>query len=165
MRRRLRAELRRLRTDRGLTQSQVAHELEWSQSRIVRIEDGNAMIGLMDLQALLSVYDVDDRETVDSLTEMARGFRSRPVGEDMDVLPSPAPRFEAYESNTGPSRERGVLLALITLLLATIIGLISGILTYWAGANVPLAVVAGGGGFAGAVGVVIAILSLLDVKR
>ena len=39
-RRRLRAELRRARLDAGLTQEQVATAMDWSLSKLIRIENG-----------------------------------------------------------------------------------------------------------------------------
>ena len=39
-RRRLRAELRRARRDAGLTQEQVAAAMDWSLSKLIRIENG-----------------------------------------------------------------------------------------------------------------------------
>src|SRR5215469_10257330 len=39
-RRRLRTELRRARSDAGLTQEQVARAMDWSLSKIIRIETG-----------------------------------------------------------------------------------------------------------------------------
>ena len=41
--RRLRAELRRLRRERELTQDLVAAEMEWSLSKLIRIENGHAL--------------------------------------------------------------------------------------------------------------------------
>ena len=40
MRRKLRVELKRLRTARELTQRNVAERLDWSQSKVIRIENG-----------------------------------------------------------------------------------------------------------------------------
>jgi len=55
-RRRLRSELRSAREAKGLTQDQVAHEMDWSLSKIIRIEGASSSISANDLKALLSLY-------------------------------------------------------------------------------------------------------------
>lgn len=52
----LRSELVRLRNDMGLTQQQVAASLDWSTSKIIRIEGGHSSITKTDLDALLNQY-------------------------------------------------------------------------------------------------------------
>lgn len=75
LKRRLRAELRRLRDTAGMTQKDVADRLDWSPSKIIRIEKGAVTVGVTDLRALLDTYGVSDTERVQSLVEMARGSR------------------------------------------------------------------------------------------
>jgi transcriptional regulator with XRE-family HTH domain len=53
----LRAELTRLRRDRNLTQEKVAKDLEWSPSKVIRIEGGRTPVSKVDLDALLREYD------------------------------------------------------------------------------------------------------------
>jgi transcriptional regulator with XRE-family HTH domain len=60
-RRRLGDELRRLRDDAQLTQLEVAPALEWSHSKLVRIENGAGTISGSDLQALLDIYGATDQ--------------------------------------------------------------------------------------------------------
>ena len=45
MRRKLRADLKRLRTAHALTQRNVAERLDWSQSKVIRIENGQVAVG------------------------------------------------------------------------------------------------------------------------
>lgn len=71
----LRAELVRLRKDNGLTQEQVAGELEWSPSKLIRVEGGKNAITRTDLQALLRVYGVTSEERQERLQALARGAR------------------------------------------------------------------------------------------
>jgi transcriptional regulator with XRE-family HTH domain len=73
-RRRLRAELRRARDAAGLTQEQVAKAMDWSLSKIIRIETGAVGISTNDLKALLGLYDRDPGQT-DELVELARASR------------------------------------------------------------------------------------------
>jgi transcriptional regulator with XRE-family HTH domain len=76
-RRRLRAELRRARLDIGLTQEQVAAAMEWSLSKLIRIENGTVGISLNDLKAILAHYKITDEERVAELIAMSRGARER----------------------------------------------------------------------------------------
>jgi transcriptional regulator with XRE-family HTH domain len=71
----LRNELVRLRKDKDLTQEQVAGSLEWSTSKIIRIEGGKSSISKTDLQALLLQYGVTSQSRIDRLVELARGGR------------------------------------------------------------------------------------------
>ena len=74
---RLRAELRRARREAGLTQEQVAAEMEWSLSKLIRIEGGSVNVSVTDLRALLSHYQITDPEEVGSLVALARASRER----------------------------------------------------------------------------------------
>ncbi len=74
-RQRLRAELKRLREGVPLTQQAVADHLEWSVSKIQRIENGFTNVGVTDLRALLSLYDVTDEGKVHKLLEAARASK------------------------------------------------------------------------------------------
>lgn len=73
--RRLRTELRRLREGVGKTQQQVADELEWSLSKVIRIETGVVNITRTDLKVLLDLYEVGDKDRADELQAMARASR------------------------------------------------------------------------------------------
>lgn len=75
-RRRLRTELRRLREAAGLHQSDVATALDWSISKLIRIENGTVGISVTDLRALAGVYRVEP-EAVEGLVTLARVTRER----------------------------------------------------------------------------------------
>lgn len=76
-RRRLRTELRRARLDAGLTQEQVATAMDWSLSKLIRIETGTVGISTNDLKAILAHYKItDDRRTAELLA-LSRGARER----------------------------------------------------------------------------------------
>ena len=75
--RRLRGELRRLRTSAGLTQKQVATALEWSLSKVIRIEGGTVGISITDLKAVLDLYGVTDGAKIEDLSAAARVARER----------------------------------------------------------------------------------------
>jgi transcriptional regulator with XRE-family HTH domain len=76
-RRRLRVELKKARQTSGLTQEKVASEMDWSLSKVIRIESGSSGISANDLKALLQLYGVKDPGQVDSLVALARAARER----------------------------------------------------------------------------------------
>jgi transcriptional regulator with XRE-family HTH domain len=73
----LRSELVRLRKDSGLTQEQVARDLEWSSSKLIRVEGGRSAITKTDLDALLSRYGVTSESHRERLQTLNRGARER----------------------------------------------------------------------------------------
>ena len=75
--RRLRHELRRLREEAGLTHGEVAHRLEWSPSKLSRIENGQSRVNTGDVADLLAVYGVSDAATREALIQLAREARRR----------------------------------------------------------------------------------------
>src|SRR5262245_2951824 len=56
MRLQLRVELKRLRVGAGLTQKAVADSLDWSTSKVIRIENGSNAVSVSDLRALAGLY-------------------------------------------------------------------------------------------------------------
>src|ERR1700761_4290412 len=72
----LRAELARLRKGNRLTQEDVAHSLDWSPSKLIRVEGGHSSITMVDLDALLDLYGVDRGEPREYLHTLNRGARS-----------------------------------------------------------------------------------------
>lgn len=76
-RRRLRAELRRARLDTGLTQEQVATAMDWSLSKLIRIENGSVNISTNDLKAILQHYKITDEGRIAELISLSRSARER----------------------------------------------------------------------------------------
>lgn len=76
-RRRVRIALREARDAKGLTQGDVAEEMEWSLSKVIRIENGDVSISPNDLKLLMAYLDITDRATVDDLLTATRTARSR----------------------------------------------------------------------------------------
>jgi transcriptional regulator with XRE-family HTH domain len=74
-RRRLRAELRTARQDARYTQDQVAKAMEWSLSKVIRIESGSVGVSANDLRALLGLYGIVSPERADELLDLARASR------------------------------------------------------------------------------------------
>ena len=71
------SELRRLGTAKHLSQEDVAKALEWSLSKVIRIEGGVSRLQITDLKALLDLYEVTNPEQVDELLSLARSARER----------------------------------------------------------------------------------------
>lgn len=75
LQKRLLDELRQLRDDQDLTQQTVAEALDWSVSKLIRIEKGENKISVTDVQALLLFYGVTDKARVEELVGMARAIK------------------------------------------------------------------------------------------
>lgn len=71
----LRSDLIRLRKDRDLTQQMVADALEWSPSKLIRVEGGRSSITKTDLDALLSQYGITSESQRERLQSLNRGAR------------------------------------------------------------------------------------------
>jgi transcriptional regulator with XRE-family HTH domain len=93
-RRRLRVELRKARAAVGMTQRQAADELEWSLSKLIRIEAASVGTSVTDLRAMLQLYGVADPELVKSLTQAARGSKGQAWWSPFKDLVSP--QFAQY---------------------------------------------------------------------
>jgi transcriptional regulator with XRE-family HTH domain len=76
-RRRLQTELRKAREDAALTQEAVAERMDWSVSKIIRIEAGSVGISTNDLNALLRLYNIGDSRRVKELIELGRASRKQ----------------------------------------------------------------------------------------
>ncbi|MFD9445580.1 helix-turn-helix domain-containing protein [Streptomyces sp. NPDC060006] len=70
--RRLGAELRRLRQASGLTSKEAAGRLIVSQPKISHLENGRRAISPRDVRDLCKIYGVTDQQVIDSLMGMAR---------------------------------------------------------------------------------------------
>lgn len=73
--RQLRVALRRARVSLNMTQKEVADALDWSNSKLVRIEGGTVGISVTDLKALLLHYGITEADKVDQMVEMARASK------------------------------------------------------------------------------------------
>lgn len=71
----LRLELVRLRKKNKLTQEDVARGLEWSTSKLIRVEGGHSSITKVDLDALLTRYGVTSGSDRQRLQDLNRGAR------------------------------------------------------------------------------------------
>lgn len=105
-RRRLRLELRRARDAAKLRQADVASAMDWSPSKLIRIERGDVSISTNDLRALLSHYGVKDDERVNDLLELARSARGASFYDQYgDLLKPGFKEYLAYESSASVIRQ------------------------------------------------------------
>ncbi|MGW4758177.1 helix-turn-helix domain-containing protein [Streptomyces chartreusis] len=100
----LRTELRKARTRAGLSQRHVAKQMEWSPSKVLRIESGEVSISVNDLRPLLAAYGISDRRQIESMLDLARGSRRMPFAEYRDVFRPDFLRFLALEASASVAR-------------------------------------------------------------
>jgi transcriptional regulator with XRE-family HTH domain len=104
-RRRLRTELRRARSDAGLTQEQVARAMDWSLSKLIRIENGSVGISTNDLKALIQHYGITDPKHAAELLALSRASRERTWWRTYgDAVPRKLIQFIEYENAASISR-------------------------------------------------------------
>jgi transcriptional regulator with XRE-family HTH domain len=98
-RRRLRNELRTARLNQELTQEQVAKAMDWSLSKMNRIEKAKTGISTNDLKVLLPLYGITDRARTEELLALARASRQTPWWRGYgDVAPATLLELIDYES-------------------------------------------------------------------
>ncbi|HZR53781.1 MAG TPA: helix-turn-helix transcriptional regulator [Streptosporangiaceae bacterium] len=95
----LRLELVRMRRDKDLTQEQVAADLEWSPSKLIRVEGGRSSITKVDLDALMNRYGVTSEVQRDRMQALNRGARERGWWDDYrDQLAPAYVNYVGYEA-------------------------------------------------------------------
>lgn len=117
-RRRLGAELRRLRDLAGLTSGEAAQRVGWHQSKVSRIETGHSSVRAEDVNLLLDAYSVRDRDVRDLLHTLAGHGHQRGWWHDFrEVLPVEYRDFISLE--TGATRARSLETTVVPGLLQT----------------------------------------------
>jgi transcriptional regulator with XRE-family HTH domain len=96
-RRRLGAELRRLREAAGLTIERVAEELECSPSKVSRIETGQVSATPRDVRDMLGLYRVDD-DRLEAMVQVAREARQRGWWQKFVDVPDGVPAYVGLET-------------------------------------------------------------------
>jgi transcriptional regulator with XRE-family HTH domain len=85
----LATELSLAREAAGLTQIQTVNRLDWSPSKLARIEAGTTAVSVTDVTAMLELYQVTDHARAERLREAARGSRGQPWWSPyQDVVPA-----------------------------------------------------------------------------
>lgn len=59
-----------------MTQKQVAAAMDWSVSKMLRIEAGIVGISVIDLRALLAYYNIDDEQLASELISLVQAARA-----------------------------------------------------------------------------------------
>jgi transcriptional regulator with XRE-family HTH domain len=99
-RKHLRISLRQRRERRELTQKQVAQALDWSESKVVRIESGAVRVSTTDLRALLALYETTQENEISRFVELARAARGRPwYSEHESALDPDFAEYLGYEGS------------------------------------------------------------------
>ena len=102
----LRSELVRLRKEKALTQQQVARELEWSTSKLIRVEGGASSITKVDLDALLAKYGVTSESHRERLHSLNRGAKERGWWDSYrDYVPSAYLHYVGLEAGAAFIRQ------------------------------------------------------------
>ncbi|MET9750890.1 helix-turn-helix transcriptional regulator [Streptomyces syringium] len=98
-RRRLGAELRRLREQAGLTAEQVGEHLTCHASKVGRIENGRSGVRILDLRTMLDLYEVGDSRVREALTALAKEGKKRGWWQQYsDVLSTAAAEYVSLEA-------------------------------------------------------------------
>ena len=97
-RRRVRLAIREARDAQHLTQAQVAEEMEWSLSKVMRIESGEVTITPNDLRPLLAFLRVTDQTVIDRLVQDVRGHLATRKRAKGGRTKGPEPDFAAYRA-------------------------------------------------------------------
>jgi transcriptional regulator with XRE-family HTH domain len=95
--RRLRESLKRMREERSLQQVDVADKLDWSSSKLIRIENGSVGISVTDLRALTGIYQAPE-EAVERLVELVRQTKGRPWWSTYNISPA-YKKFIGFEAD------------------------------------------------------------------
>lgn len=114
---RVRLAIREAREASGLTQADVAEAMEWSSSKVIRIENGDNTISINDLKGLLTLLGVTDKGRVEALLAAARVARKRqaPVKawwhdpRFRDQMTYDLRRFVEYEAEASEIRSYNIL--------------------------------------------------------
>jgi transcriptional regulator with XRE-family HTH domain len=73
--RRLRTALRQARLDAKMTQKGASDQLVWSNSKIVRIEQGTVPVTPSDVRVMLHIYGLTDETRIEQLVDLAKEAR------------------------------------------------------------------------------------------
>ena len=103
LRRRLCRHLVQLRGER--TQREVAEALDWSPSKVLRIENGAIGVSPTDLRALLALYGVSNPALVEMLVHMAKESRHSVASPYADVLAPEMVLYLRFEASASALRQ------------------------------------------------------------
>ncbi|CRK61541.1 Putative DNA-binding protein [Alloactinosynnema sp. L-07] len=102
----VRRKLRGYREKAGMTQLQAALAMDWSVSKMIRIEQATVGLTTADLKATLAAYGVTDAAELAKMIAMAKQSRAQPWHAPYaEVIGQPFRRMLAYESAATHIRE------------------------------------------------------------
>jgi transcriptional regulator with XRE-family HTH domain len=104
-RRQLGRELKRIRQKADLTQQAVASLLDWSASKVIRIENGAVAVQPTDVRALLAAALVTDKVEIDRLVLLARSSKKLEWSEDREVFSQAYGNYLRYEASAAMVRQ------------------------------------------------------------
>ncbi|MGW6936080.1 helix-turn-helix domain-containing protein [Lentzea sp. NPDC054927] len=90
--------LKQARESLDLTQQSVADALDWSVSKVLRIEQGKTRVSVTDLKALLLHYRITESDQVNELVELARATKRPGWMSAYKGLPEQFAQFVEFES-------------------------------------------------------------------
>ena len=90
----------------SLTQEEVARALEWSPSKLIRVEGGHSSITRVDLDALLSRYGVPSDDDRERLQELNRGAKAPSWWDSYrNDIAAPYLNYVGYEAGASSIRQ------------------------------------------------------------
>lgn len=105
LKRRLGAELRKMRRAGQLTALQVAESFGWSESKVSRIESGKSPLSDKDARSLLELYGVTSSEEVQQFVSLVRKSRQEGWWHSYgDALPDWFKAFVGFETDASTIR-------------------------------------------------------------
>jgi len=109
-RRQARTYLKNLRMRKELTQQQVAEAFGWSAAKVMRIENGKTPVTVSDVTALLTFYEVTDRNEIARLQDLVRGNSPKLAKTYRDWLPPAFAEFLEFEESAHSLRSYETML-------------------------------------------------------
>jgi transcriptional regulator with XRE-family HTH domain len=104
-RRKLRTALRAARESAEMTQEAVAAAMDWSLSKLIRIETGRVSVSTNDVKALLELYGILDGEEREQFVDLARLARKKPWWQDFRyAVPDDYAQFIGLEAEAASLR-------------------------------------------------------------
>jgi transcriptional regulator with XRE-family HTH domain len=104
-RRALKQQLREARNAANLTRDEAVKALDWSLSKLVRMETGDQGVSVTDLRAMMQLYGVTDKARIQELTKLARSSRGRAWWSSYrPVISKPLSQLLGYEGSASSVR-------------------------------------------------------------
>lgn len=103
--RRLRADLRRARDERRLTQKQVADQVGWSLSKVIRLETGATAVSTSDVRTLIQLYGIKNEAQVEDMIAVTKAQPAAWWDKYSEYYKQQFINFLAYEDGVSGFRQ------------------------------------------------------------